>query len=328
MNQSFRTLCTVGLIAAAVGCGSSDVKGEQTDRVASATTLQSGSTLFAGRNIYSPTVIFDDQEQIYKMWYGGWQTQSDYPNDHIFYRSSVDSVRWSDPVTVVSPKSVLPTGVHANDPNVTKTYNTLSKTYQYTMFYTFCTGGCTDAESSIWSAVSADGLNWYYHQAVMTGGTTNPSVIYEPGAGGAIWKLYFINRVEGALNVKMVPIGGARTPVGSPSVVHSPANTTVGDVEVRKVGGVWQLFYNKMGLNLTDIYVAQSKNNTSFAAPAAPFLVMQGSPVFCAALTPGILPTGGSNYKMFFSLTQLPLNAGQCDLSNRTLAMQLWNLSL
>ena len=299
---------------------------ESVEHTSSALSVQ-GTTLFGGRNIYAPTVIYDDQEHLYTMWYGGWQTDADYPNDRIFYRTSTDSVTWSDGAMVVSPKDAAhPGGVHVNDPSVTKTYNALVNVWQYTMFYTYCYGGCSDAESEIWSTVSTDGVHWSLHQPVLKAGATNPSVIYEPSANGTIWKLYYINRVEGAREVKMAQVSGYRTPIGVPISVFRPASTTIGDVEVRNIGGVWNLFYNKMGFTNVDVYLAKSSSNTSFTT-GAPFIATGGSTVFCAALTPGILPLANGTYKFFFSLTEMPLTAGQCDLSNRTRAMQLWDVT-
>ena len=296
-------------------------------RTSGALTVSSMSTLFAGRNIYAPTVIYDEQEGVYKMWYGGWQSSYDAPNDRIYYRYSFDSVNWSVPTTVISPFGVHYAGVHANDPSVTKTYNEITNAWQYTIFYTLCYGGCSDAESEIWSAVSGDGVNWYYHQSVLPNGATNPSVIYEPDTNGAVWKLYYINRVEGAQEVKMVQVDGLRFAITTPISVFQPASTTVGDLEVRQIAGVWTLFYNKMGATNVDLYFAESLDNASFPS-SSPFIVTAGSPHFCAALTPGVLPLSGGSYKLFFSLTEMPLNnQGNCDLQNRTQAIQLWDIT-
>ncbi len=53
------------------------------------------------------------------MWYGGWQTDADFPHDKIYYRVSADNVNWSEPITVLRPGDVASNAQHVNDPTVT-----------------------------------------------------------------------------------------------------------------------------------------------------------------------------------------------------------------
>jgi hypothetical protein len=135
--------------------------------VTCADTIVSETLMFTGMNIYSPSLIYDNG--VYKMWYGGWQTQSDYPNDKIYYRTSTDNVNWSAPITVLTPGDIGPNVVHVNDPSVTKHFNTTSGQWQYTMFYTICINTCHPADNQVWSSVSGDGIHWLYNQNAARG---------------------------------------------------------------------------------------------------------------------------------------------------------------
>ena len=86
------------------------------------------------------------------MWYGGWQSDSDYPNDKIYYRTSTDNINWLAPATVLRPADVSPNAYHVNDPTVTKHFNTATSAYQYTMFFTVCMNPCADDATELWSA--------------------------------------------------------------------------------------------------------------------------------------------------------------------------------
>jgi hypothetical protein len=77
---------------------------------AQTTTIVSQSQDFTGLNVYSPTLLYDSQENVYKMWYGGWQAASDCCHDKIYYRTSTDDINWSAPITVLTPTEVEPNG--------------------------------------------------------------------------------------------------------------------------------------------------------------------------------------------------------------------------
>jgi len=66
-------------------------------RVVGDTVLEERN-MFGGLNIYEPTALYF--QNIYHLWYGGWQSTSDYPHDRIYYRTSADNSNWSPPIEV------------------------------------------------------------------------------------------------------------------------------------------------------------------------------------------------------------------------------------
>jgi hypothetical protein len=238
--------------------------------VTSADTIISENSMFTGFNIYSPTVIYDNG--VYKMWYGGWQTQSDYPHDKIYYRTSTDNVHWSPSITVLTPADIGSNVAHVNDPSVTKHFNTTNGQWQYTMFYTICINTCHQADNQIWSSVSTDGINWKFNQTLLAGspGPSEPSAVVEaPQLNGGFWKVYYEDRLDQP-KIKMVSVDGNRHAVsGSVLVVYTlPPNVGVGvsiaNPEVKLVNGTWQLFFNAYLPTEADIYKVESTSNASW----------------------------------------------------------------
>lgn len=227
-----------------------------------------GEHLFSGFNIYAPTLLNDG---FYKMWYGGWQEESDYPNDNIYYRASSDGVAWSRPRTVITPEQ-LPSSFHVNDPSVTKHFNPANELDQYTMFYTNCIPPCNGfSDSQIWSSVSADGVNWSNHQVLLTGGPSDPSAVYEGGG----WSVYFVDRMDQRM-VRRVTVAGDRTQASTVEVVYTDPNI-IGNVEVS--GN--EAYFNRFGANPTRVDIFKSVD----WGPATMVIENQGE-VFCAATTP------------------------------------------
>lgn len=281
---------------------------------ASADTVVSQVALFAGRNVYAPSVIND--EGIYKMWYGGWQTEADFPNDKIYYRTSSDNTNWSAPMTVLQPSQVHPNAQHVNDPSVTKHFDATNGLYQYTMFYTVCMNPCNPSDNQIWSSTSADGVNWENHQMLLAGppGPAEPSIIIDPEPDGTFWKVYYVDRLE-PTKVKVARVDGNRNATSVQIVYTFPGETqSISGPEVRAFNGKWHLFFNVFFADRVDIYKVESTSNTTW--PSTFEIVIQNSgPLFCGTLTPSILPAGGAQYDLYYGLTPRP--ASGCDLTQQ-----------
>jgi hypothetical protein len=274
-------------------------------------------------NVYSPTVILDNG--VYKMWYGGWESLGQ-SNDAIYYRTSTDGINWTNPQTMVEAGKVLTGAVDANDPSVTKHYNSISKQYQYTMFYTLCVAPClSPGDNQTWSAVSSDGVFWQYHKPLMTtNGASEPSaVITGPQVDGTFWQVYYMN-VAGTNNqVYMANVNGDRT-VLQQRVVYT-TNKTLANPEVREAGGRWILFtnfYTPQGR--ADIYNIQSSSNLSWTGELQPVVVNNG-PDICATYAPGVLPLNGNTYALYFGDTQTSSSNPGCS-SDRSTSIQAWTL--
>lgn len=282
------------------------------------------TTLFSGRNVYAPTLMRDGQE--YKMWYGGWQTDGDFPNDRIYYRTSSDNQTWSAPVTVLTPSQIpAPSGktvVHVNDPSVTKHQNAVNGVWQYTMFYTVCVAPCEQRDNQIWSAVSADGITWEYPQALLAGdtGPSEPSAIVDSGTGG-FWKVYYVDRLN-ATKVQMATVTGDRQATAV-QIVYSGSQTLSGS-EVRFFNGKWHLFNNLFSADHVDIGVTTSNDNTLWQSALQP-LFTNTNTGRCATVAPGVLPAEGNQYDLYFGLSS-GMVAGSCDLSKQQ-SIQRWRVA-
>ncbi len=303
---------------------------------ARADTVLDTRSLFGGRNPYAPTVILDGGT--YKMWYSGWQTQADYPNDRIYYRTSVDNTSWSAPLTVLQPASIGPSVTHVGDPSVTKHFNGVSGTWQYTMFYTVCVNPCEQQHNQVWSSVSSDGINWHTHIPLLQSGSgpAEPSAIIDPQGDGTFWKVYYLDRFD-PLRVKMVRVNGNRNGFAVQVVYTYPRQpvdiNVISSAEVRPINGKWQLFFNAfqgpagnpggVPLMRVDLYKVESFSNESWGSNPYEVLISNGGPTHCATTTPGVLPAGGTDYHLYFGL--VPRNAdGTCmDLSTHN-SIQRW----
>ena len=228
-----------------------------------------GDYLFSGYNIYAPTLIYADG--ICEMWYGGWQEPSDYNNDNIYYRTSVDCLNWSDPITVLTPEE-LPNSYHVNDASVTRHFNTANGMWQYTMFFTSCAPPCNGySDSQIWSSVSADGLSWSNHQMLLEGGPSDPSAAFEDEG----WWVYYVDRLDQE-KVRKVRVDGNRTVASDIEVVYIDPGV-IGNVEV--VGN--EAYFNRFTPIRVDIYKTVNWGTAT--------LVIEPQGVICAATTPAVL---------------------------------------
>ncbi|MEA2757318.1 MAG: hypothetical protein QOJ54_3607 [Aliidongia sp.] len=308
-------------------------------------------TAFTGSNIYAPFVMFDQQSNVYKMWYGGWQTLGQV-NDDIYYKTSTDGVTWgSSFTTVMSPtifnQALASAGVsspgnvvHTNNPTITKFLNLANNTFQYTMFFTIGLSTGT-FPSQIWSMVSGDGINWSLPVPFNPGSNFAPdtsSAVYvvqsngqpQPGdPASTVWHLYFENDMN--LNhLYMSYIDGNRKIVQNttPIVVYNSPNQGIFNPNVVKIGNTWNLFFNSFNsyttpvenfFNTLDEYEVISNTNTSWSATQVQELTFakDNSPSLggiCAIVAPSVLPLSTTSYRMYFGQVNFQPNT-ECDLT-------------
>ena len=268
-------------------------------------------SMISGVNIYAPTVIRDGT--VYKLWYGGWQDGGF--NDQIYFRTSTDNVYWSPPLTVLTPADISPTAVHVNDPSVTLVFDPASKEWQYTMFYTVCMQPCNQSDNQIWSSVSSNGADWIFHQPLLTSthGSAEPSAVAVMSED-ATWKVYYVDR-DDASKVKMVKVGADRKVASGPFTVYENAVLTLSGAEVRQIGSSWTLFFNSFFADHVDIYKSVSASNEQWPSTFSTIISKTG-PLWCAAMTPGVLPASATDYDLYYGLTpRAP--GGECNLAQQ-----------
>lgn len=292
--------------------------------LAFADTVLQMNWLFSGTNIYSPTVLLDDG--VYRMWYGGWQNSNQWDTqDLIYYRYSSDNLNWSSQTTVLTPAGVSPYAYHVNDPSVTKHFNTANGQWQYTMFFTVCVNSCTvQSDNEIWSATSADGINWFYPQVLLQGssGPAEPSAIIDPQSDGTFWKVYYADRNDDT-KIKMASVNGNRAAINTQVVYTISTGQAISSPEVRNVNGVWDLWFNVHLATEVDLYKTTSSSNTSWPSNYQ-VLIQNTGPSYCGTITPGVLPESSGQYNLYFGLTVRQPN-GNCDLRyNQSIQKWLW----
>jgi hypothetical protein len=292
-----------------------------------ADTVLNQYSLFSGTDIYSPTVFFDQQAGIYKMWYGGWQSCGNLNcHDQIYYRTSTDAVHWSGFSTVVTSSQIGSNIYSVNDPSVTKHFNNTNQKYQYTMFFTACVNPCSSpADNQLWSATSGDGISWVYPQQIITGGSgsATPSAIIDPQANGTFWKIYYTNTGNDTIDVFMAEVDGNRYYLGSQLVfTYNMSNQAIANPEVRNVNGSWELFFNIYGGNMANIAKTVSTVNTSWPTNTSTLLIDNSGPTYCGTIAPGVYALSNGQYQMYFGLTPRQSN-GTCDLTKQG-TIDLW----
>lgn len=308
-----------------------------------ADTVQSGSSIFTGPNIYSPTVVYDYQESSYKMWYGGWQVDTQ-RRDSIYYKISSDGINWPSgyievlTADFVAQRYAATTGQsiaieHVNDPSVTKHFNITSNTYQYTMFFTVCLAntGSVPCER-IWSVVSNDGTHWDFPKpagiTLPTGviAPQNPSIIIDTtNPNNVFWHLYFSaskdpNSNTGVPNqVFLVYVNGNRSAYTSAASVLNPG-ITVQNPSVMILGSTWYVFFNTINTTTNNGFnIYYSKSNTNNWSGSTPIVVNNGN-TFCSSNTPGVIPLNSTTYNLYFSLIQYGNTPGiPCDFTKNTI---------
>lgn len=275
--------------------------------------------MISGVNIYAPTIIKEDI--IYKMWYGGWQEGGF--NDQIYLRISTDNLYWSPPLVVLTPSDISPNALHVNDPSVTLLFDPARQEWQYTMFYTVCMKPCSQADNQIWSSVSRNGVDWVFHQPLLTSnhGSAEPSAVAVVSED-ATWKVYYVDR-DDATKVKMVKVGRDRKVAAGPLTVYENAELTVSGAEVRQVGSSWTLFFNSFFADHVDIYKSVSTSNEQWPTTFSTVISNAGT-IWCAAMTPGALAASTMDYDLYFGRTPRD-PGGDCNLA-RQQSIQRWRL--
>jgi len=315
-----------------------------------ADTVTGAADAFSGPNVYSPSVLYDNQEGDYKMWYGGWQVATQ-NQDHIYYRASGDGVNWpSGYIEVLTPEFVSQryqelTGraialTHVNDPSVTKHFNQASGTYQYTMFFTACNTPCeADGQNGvpnhIWSVVSADGVNWDFPQPLNPPlpsgvyGDTTPSAIFDDSdPNNPNWQVYFgVSSSQGLDNAYLVYVNGNRIPAGSAfSVFNYNGAGLVANPHVMTVGSTWYLIFNTSNNYAGfDIYYSTSSTNSWYGA--SPLVANDGNP-FCATIAPAGLALSNTQYFLYFGDVVGEVSNGNyiCNFShNQTISIRAFS---
>jgi hypothetical protein len=311
-------------------------------RIGRADTVVEMTQTHSGYNIYGSSVMYDQQEQIYKMWYMGWQVSGEV-NDRIYYSTSLDGKNWGPSQTVFSPfemyleHGAVPIMTHTGDPSVTKHYNSISGQYQYTMFYTACHSPCSELpgnnENEIWSIVSSDGIHWSYPIPLLWGviGPAEPSAIID-NAGNVFWKVYYADRLEADV-IKMAKVDGNRNAISVESAYWHAGPGVISGPEVRYINGKWTLFFNDLsgdGSTLVrNIHKVTSAINTHWPTGAQPLIASGYEPgQGCSVATPGVLafgpgdPLAANEYLLYFGLGLRDAN-GSCS-SSRHVAINGW----
>jgi len=284
-------------------------------------------TIFEGRNVYSPSIEYDGSTHMFKMWYGGWQADADYPNDKIYYRQSKDGVNWSGPRTVLTP-SQLPTAIsHVNDPSVVTAVNSITKKVQYTMFYTACVKPCSiNSENQLWSAVSDDGLHWILHKPLVRAeGAAVPTAVSLDSKGIAVWRVYYSKTSEDnnkPTHIYMVGVDGDRNALAGTAIAYTYRGPgVISNPEVRKISGTWDLLFNVYRRPLgakrdtADIYVAQSTSSTEWRSGSEmPLITNDPNGSVCATVAPALITF---HDRLILQFGQARYNSsGACDFSN------------
>lgn len=283
-------------------------------------------TIFSGRNVYSPALEYDEPSGYLKMWYGGWQSQSDYPHDKIYYRTSKDGVNWSEPLTVLTSKQLPVANAHVNDPSVVKTLNKVTNRFQYTMFYTVCIGRCVqNAENQIWTSVSSDGLTWKFHKPlVKTNGAAVPSAIAFKGNSLSVWRIFYSNTAENnnkPTHVFMAEVDGDRNVLRKDVVAYTHQGPgVIANPDVRSVDGTWNLLFNvyhtrpRAKRNTADVYLTQSDSPSHWRPGSAwPLIVNDPTREICASVAPTLASFRGRLLIQFGEARYT--KAGTCDFS-------------
>lgn len=221
---------------------------------------------------------------------------------------------------------------HVTDPSVTRHLNAANGLVQYTMFFTVCRPNLCDVQTGneIWSMVSADGINWFYPQALISGPTvaaSEPSAIFDPQPDGTYWKVYFDDRNEPEKGkVKMVSVTGERQAASTnyKTVLNVPG-ATVANPEVRYFNNQWHLFANVYNAGhypngeafttTANIYKVTSQNNTDFTQSVPQAIILNAGAPYCGTVAPGVQAVGGNQYDIYFGLIPNSVAGQPCDMA-------------
>ncbi len=197
-------------------------------------------------NPYSPSIMWDEQDNLCKMWYHSNPEEASI--DHIRYRTSPDCKTWGSATTVLDPSTLG--FAHVGDPSVTK-FARPQGGYQYTMFYSVCLKPCEatpqgqGGNATIYSSASADGINWYYPRPVFQAGVmyrAQPSAIWD--ATTQTWDVYFeFRHIDLLTHIGKITVPGNREPGQNEIIVYTHPVPPLSP-EVRKINGLYHLFWS------------------------------------------------------------------------------------
>ncbi len=284
----------------------------------------SASNVAWGPNVYAPDPHYDAARHVYRLWYGGWQSRGQI-NDSIYLRTSSDGITWSAAYTTVLSAAQFRAGAaaklgiplvvaHVNDPSVTIAWNPAAALYQYTMFFTAFLRwpGTTDWINTVWSMISADGIAWTAPIQLTPGATGGSGLMIQPsqpasvldgsGPPRTVWHVYYEDD-SAPDTIWMSYLDGNRTQLARPiAVFRRPGQWTVAPALVR-IGTTWRLFYNTWeDGGHADIHMATADTqNIAFSGDTS--AVRNDGSIWCATLTPGVMPVTGTSpgYRLMFS---------------------------
>jgi hypothetical protein len=278
-----------------------------TFRAASDTVL-SMNQMVKGSNVYAPCVLFDSQENKYKMWYGGWQTGADRPNDNIYYRESTDGTNWSATYTKVVDHNTL--GLyHVNDPSVIKAWNGALNRWMYWIFFTGIAcdpNTCSITNHHVYAGSGFDGKTFGAYQIVVkdyagTNGVFSPSVVSINDTNGEFWLYYQITGI--ADRIVLTKLTAGTTPVSTQDVYVSAFDGAHNPDVARKPNGDWTMLYNRIDTNNTfNIWKLSSTNGIDWTNDEP--ILINGCNPFCVTTTPNQRWVNTNTYFMYFGLDE------------------------
>ena len=279
--------------------------------------------------MYSPDVLADPSGNGYIMWYGGWQTQQTVDSgqfDTIYRRTApTPNGPWSDPTTEIVASQVAPQITEVNDPSVSIT--SVNGSLQYTMFFTSLqckpgTPGCSTvlqlaANGQVWSATSADGINWGSFQPVnipdpQHSGVASPSVVLQP-SGAQQWLVYY---GSGCL-IGVASVDANRNVLSSSIVYTGPGTQCMANPFVFQSGTTWHMFFDVLEPTSIDsfrfdVWKTSSASPTDWSgATSTPVDIVNGVQQ-CAAITSAVLPVSDNQFDLYFGLV-VPSISGVCN---------------
>ena len=130
--------------------------------------------------VLEPSVIYDEKEKLYKMWYAALGSKDNIPTFRIGYAFSSDGIKWNR-----HPQPVLDLGKNNSwDDIIVSHPHVITDSEKYHMFYfgtnlkDYCSD-CTMQPGKIGHAYSTDGINWQ----------RNPNPIISTGSGWEKWTI-------------------------------------------------------------------------------------------------------------------------------------------
>ncbi len=278
----------------------------QADQIGASHPIVSG-----GLDIYAPTVIRSGSN--WKMWFGGWETTADQPDDKIFYATSSDAgVTWTTPVLAFQIS-----GIAVNDPSVIKVTDQATGADKYLMYFTRADYSTPDQKNLTGMATSSDGINWTdqgtvigYNNGFDNNGAWAPSAIAADPYGNTVYLYYFTdnrtdpNGVGGFPNssvLRSTMTNGGKTLSSTINVIPADGHTRVNvDVSVDPGTGLYWMFVNGIfhptsGASYFDVEKLYSRDGLSWTPSRFNPVQVSSSR---ATATPHVVWTGPGQYTL------------------------------